>query len=303
MSFASEVKNELCTKGFGKNCCMRSELAAFILFTAHVDGDTIKIVTENPSVARRVFSLFKRVVGVNASVVIKKHAAAHSLSMYHVTVQRDGFRILRNIGVMQEMGGMANYRIDNQMLRNECCMRAFVRGVFLSCGSMVDPEKGYHLEFVTHRRRLSNDMVALLNEFEIESKVVVRKSNYVIYLKNSEFISDVLNICGATNALMELENIRILKEMKNNVNRMVNCETANVSKVVNAAVRQTEAIQKIADTITLEDLPDGLRELAYLRLENPEASLGELGAMLDPAISKSGVNHRLRKLIQIAQEL
>lgn len=300
MSFAADVKNELCGRAFGTLCCMRAELEAFVLFAAHIEQDSMKIITEHPSVARRIFSLCKKVYGLNATVRIKPHSATQTQSMYHVLLESGTIGILKDLGIQKD--AVQDFRINNQTLQNECCMKAFMRGAFLSCGSINDPEKNYHLEFVTHRRRLSGDLVALLCEFDMEARVTIRKSNYVVYLKSSEPISDVLNLCGAHHALMEMENIRILKEMKNNVNRMVNCETANVGKVVSAAGRQLDAIRQITEHMPLSNLPPQLAELAQLRLENPEASLEELGRMTDPPISKSGVNHRFRKLLSMAKE-
>ncbi len=196
-----------------------------------------------------------------------------------------------------------NRTIDVRLIKKRCCKRAYIRGAFLGGGSVSDPEKIYHLEIVTHSDSYANSLCSLINEFGLNAKTIERKNNYVVYLKEGEHIVNLLNIIGAHSALLDLENIRIYKDMRNNINRIVNCETANLSKTINAAVRQIENIRYIEDSYGLSNLSPSLREVAELRLNNPDASLRELGEMLNPPIGKSGVNHRLRKLDKIAEEL
>ena len=183
------------------------------------------------------------------------------------------------------------------------CIRAFLRGAFLGGGSISDPEKNYHMEFVTNNEDFANSLKDLINSLGFNSKIVSRKNNYVVYLKESEQISDLLSIIGAHNALLSLQNTKIVKEMRNNVNRIVNCETANLSKTVNAAVRQVENIRFIQETIGISSLPENLQEIARIREEYEDMTLKELGEMLNPPIGKSGVNHRLRKIEEIANKL
>ena len=196
-----------------------------------------------------------------------------------------------------------DYSIPKNIVKNEECKRAYIKGAFLGGGSISNPEKTYHLEFVTHDDEYAEDLSKLINQYGLNSKVIQRKSSFVIYLKEGEQIVDLLNIIGAHSSLLELENVRIMKEMRNNVNRLVNCETANLSKTVNAAVRQVESIKLIQNELGLARLPKNLREIAELRLSYPDESLKELGEMLNPPVGKSGVNHRLRRIEKIAEEL
>ena len=192
------------------------------------------------------------------------------------------------------------YGIKSSLVDTDETKKAYIRGAFLGGGSISNPEKTYHLEFVTHDLDYAQELSALINSFGLTSKVIQRKNSFIIYLKEGEQIVDLLNIIGAHNSLLELENIRIMKEMRNNVNRLVNCETANLSKTVNAAVRQVESIKLIQKEIGLNRLPQNLREIAELRLNHPDESLKELGEMLNPPIGKSGLNHPHRRIEMIA---
>jgi len=189
------------------------------------------------------------------------------------------------------------------LVQNLCCKRAFIRGAFLASGSISAPEKGYHFEIVCNTAEKAQRLCDMIGSFGIEAKVTLRKKNYIVYIKEGSQIVDILNVMEAHVALMNFENIRILKEMRNSVNRQVNCETANINKTVNAAVKQIEDIRYIERVKGFESLRDNLAEIAGLRLQYPEATLKELGMMLNPQVGKSGVNHRLRKLSVIADEL
>lgn len=193
--------------------------------------------------------------------------------------------------------------VQNVVIQQSCCRRAFIRGAFLSSGSISDPEKFYHFEIVCATEEKAEQLKNIIATFGLEAKIVKRKRYYVVYIKEGNQIVDILNVMEAPVTLMELENIRILKDMRNSVNRQVNCETANINKTVSAAVKQIEDIEYIKDTIGLDNLPDNLREIARERLERPEATLKELGEALDPPVGKSGVNHRLRKLCDLAGRL
>ena len=184
-----------------------------------------------------------------------------------------------------------------------CCRRAYIRGAFLAAGSVNDPKKNYHLEFVLAERETAEQLQGLINSFRLEAKVVERKEHFVVYLKEGEQIVDLLNVMEAPVALMDLENVRIVKEMRNDINRKVNCETANLNKVVGAAVKQLEDIAYIEETIGLSSLSEQLEEVARLRLKYPDTSLKELGSYLAAPVGKSGVNHRLRKISNIAETL
>ncbi len=193
--------------------------------------------------------------------------------------------------------------VNGLLVQNSCCRRAFLRGAFLSAGSMSDPEKSYHFEVVCTGEEKARQLMEMMNSFGMDAKVVMRKKNHVVYLKEGAQIVDMLNIMEAHVSLLNLENVRIMKEMRNSVNRQVNCETANINKTVSAAVKQLEDINYIKNTKGLESLPENLREIALVRLEYPQAPLKELGAYLEPAVGKSGVYHRLRRLCEIAEEI
>ena len=193
--------------------------------------------------------------------------------------------------------------VHNVIVQNTCCRRAFIRGAFLAAGSISDPEKFYHFEITCASMGKAKQLQGLMASFGIDARIVLRKRYFVVYVKEGSQIVDLLNIMEAPVALMELENIRIVKEMRNTVNRKVNCETANINKTVSAAVKQMEDIRYICDTVGLESLPDNLKEMAKMRLERPEATLKELGEALEPPVGKSGVNHRLRKLSMMAQDI
>ena len=193
--------------------------------------------------------------------------------------------------------------IDRVLVSKSCCKQAFIRGAFIARGSVTNPERGYHFEIACDNIELALLLIDIIKDFEVEAKLIERKKAYVVYIKDGSMIVDLLNVMGAHESLMDMENVRILKDVRNRVNRKVNCETANLNKTVNAAVKQIEDIQYIEKTKGLKYLPDGLRQIAEIRLEEPEMSLNDLGQKLTPPLGKSGVNHRLRKISEIAGEL
>ena len=193
--------------------------------------------------------------------------------------------------------------VRNAMTQSVCCKRAYIRGAFLAAGSVSDPSKSYHFEIVCDKEEQAEHLKDMINSFGMDAKIVKRKKMYVVYLKEGSQIVDILNVMEAHVSLMELENVRIMKEMRNSVNRKVNCETANINKTVSAAVRQLEDIAYIRDTLGFDKLPEGLKDVALTRLENPEVALKELGGLLEHPVGKSGVNHRLRRLSEIADKL
>ena len=222
-----------------------------------------------------------------------------------VTHHEDAMRVLQAVKLIDPYGEIEeNLSLaQNVVLMQNCCKRAFIRGAFLAAGSISDPEKFYHFEIACATEAKAKQIQGLILSMGIEAKIVLRKKYFVVYIKEGNLIVDILNVMEAPVALMELENIRILKEMRGSVNRQVNCETANINKTVSAAVKQMEDIIYIRDTAGFDSLPDNLREIAELRLARPEATLKELGEALDPPVGKSGVNHRLRKLGNMAELL
>jgi DNA-binding protein WhiA len=314
LSFSSSIKNELCRLEISGNCCLLSELAAalrvcgLVKFTNNQQVN-IKLVTENAAFARRVFIYLKKTFKAYPKVMIKKGKKLKKHASYNVVVtdsEKASF-ILDAVGISYNFESgrkQLDYSFDiENILKNICCKKAYLRGAFLSGGSISDPEKAYHLEIVCRDMDVTDGLNKVMEGYKLNAKTIKRKGNYVTYLKEGESIADFLNIIGAHRALMKFENIRILKDMRNNVNRMVNCETANLEKTVNASIRQIENIQFIMNTIGFGSLPENLREIAEKRMEYRDASLKELGEMLNPPLGKSGVNHRLRRLDSIADNV
>lgn len=311
MSFSAKVKGEICryTEVSKEEALAQLSAIMKVSGTLAFSGRQIsfKITTENPASARFIFTLLKDHFDIHSKLMVKKGNSLKKNNIYMVLITEDmGIKdLLKKTGILREIDGIMSldYSIDKDLISTDETCRAYIRGAFLGGASISNPEKTYHLEFVTHSLEYAEDLSKLINKFGLNSKVIQRKNSYIVYLKEGEQIVDLLNIIGAHSALLELENIRIMKEMRNNVNRLVNCETANLSKTVNAAVRQVESIRLIEREIGLQRLPKNLREIAELRLNYPDESLKELGEMLDPVVGKSGVNHRLRKIEKIADEL
>ncbi|SFU29272.1 hypothetical protein SAMN04487886_100319 [Clostridium sp. DSM 8431] len=311
MSFSAKVKGEIARYSELTKSEALAQISAIMKVSGTIgfsgSGLSFKITTENPSSARLIFTLLKIHFDIHSRLMVKRSNSLKKNNIYMVVINEEmGVRrLLQETGILTEVDGVMslNYRIQEEMIKTDEEKRAYIRGAFLGGGSISNPEKTYHLEFVTHSEEYAIDLCKLINTFRLNSKVIQRKNSFIIYIKEGEQIVDLLNIIGAHSCLLELENIRIMKEMRNNVNRLVNCETANLSKTVNAAVRQVESIKLIQREIGLKRLPKNLREVAELRLNYPDESLKDLGEMLDPPVGKSGVNHRLRKIEKIAEEL
>ena len=285
MSFSSDVKKELLGQVPRSRHCQLAELAGIINMDGAIDKDTgcLVLESENELVIHKYEVLMKKAFSVDAGSPL---------------TQGDTKRIMSALKLEKP-----GYAADGLILMQTCCKRAYLRGVFMAAGSISNPQKSYHFEIVCKSSSQAEQIQEILKGFDTDAKIVGRKSHYVVYLKEGSNIVDCLNVMEAYVSLMNLENVRILKEMRNSVNRKVNCETANIKKTVNAAVTQIEDIELIRDKTGLEKLPDVLKETARLRLEYPEATLKELGGYFDPPVGKSGVNHRLKKLSAIAEEL
>lgn len=286
MSFSGEVKEELARHISNARHCQIAELAAIMHFCGQYGQDergsfTIGFQTENEAVVRKGFTLLKKTFNIEIG-----------LSLENSEMQE----FLQKIGNFEEP-------VNGMLIKNSCCKRAFLRGAFLGVGSISDPQKGYHLEFACTDEEKAKQLQEVMGFFDIESKIISRKKYYVVYLKEGACIVDLLNVCEAPVSLMRLENLRILKEMRNSVNRRVNCETANIAKTVNAASRQMDDIEYLEVHYGFQNLPESLQQMAEIRLEHPDMSLKELGECFDPPIGKSGVNHRLRKLSELADKL
>lgn len=292
MSFSSEIKDEL-VKNYAKaRHCDLAELSALVrmsgsggYFEEKRGTCILHFHTENLSVARKCFTLIEKTFNIGTDILIRRNPATG------------------NVGYFLRCEGIELLAAKNALVQSSCCKRAYIRGAFIASGSMSDPGKSYHLEIVCSTEMRAVFVRDMINSFGLDAKIVQRKKTYVVYLKEGSQIVDVLNIMEAHNALMALENVRIMKEMRNSVNRQVNCETANINKTVSAAVKQIEDITYIRDTIGLDNLPEGLKDVALTRLAHPEAALKELGGLLEVPVGKSGVNHRLRKLSEMAEKL
>jgi len=308
MSFSKNVKEELSLQINDARHCRIAELAAILTYGGQLIQKHsyiyLKLQTENPLVARKYFTLIKKTFNISMDISIKGNQSIKDNKTYILIIKNQD--IARNImkATKQNVCYTSDGRIGNpgqMVLQNNCCKRAFIRGAFLICGSMSNPKKAYHLEFVTDDPLKAERLQEVICAFSIDAKIILRKKYHVVYIKEGSGIVDLLNVMEAHVSLMDLENVRILKEMRNQVNRQVNCEAANINKTVEAASKQTEDIIYIRDYVGFGNLNEGLRDIAKLRVENPEASLKELGTMLLPPIGKSGVNHRLRKLSTIAE--
>lgn len=312
MSFSSDIKEEMSRAiPSAKHCCIAELTSIFGLCGRIVYTENgrlyIKIHTENLAVARKYFTLLQKSFNIESDVSVKRNLHLKNSRIYTVIVtdEAQSQKLLQAMKYMSASGEILEDDINHtqMLLQSICCKRAFLRGAFLSAGSMSDPEKAYHFEINCPDENKAVLLQQLMHFFDVDAKVIFRKNHYVTYVKDGAQIVDLLNIMGAPTALMALENIRIAKEIRNSVNRQVNCEMANINKTVSAAAKQVEDILLIKNTIGFGQLTDGLREIAELRIENPEVSLQELGKMLNTPVGKSGVNHRLRKLSQIASEL
>ncbi|MDE6960563.1 MAG: DNA-binding protein WhiA [Lachnospiraceae bacterium] len=309
MSFSQEIKEELSRPASGGRHCRLAETAAIlslcgkIIFTEN-DRCCVKIQTENLPVARKYFTLLRKAFNIKAEVSVRKNKEVRSYSVM-VRKDREARRLLKETYLLDSDGNIQECMplIHNRLLKQNCCRRAFIRGAFLAAGSVSDPEKSYHFELVSVSKEKAVQLQQILLLFQIDARIVLRKRHYVVYVKEGSQIVALLGLMGAHVSLMQLENVRIVKEMRNSVNRKVNCETANLNKTVSAAVRQVEDIRYIESRVGLYQLADSLEETARLRLEHPDASLKELGDMMSPKVGKSGVNHRLRKLSLMAEQL
>ena len=297
MSFSAETKNELARVISNDDYCNMTELAAIVRLAGSIQIAGYRKLN---------LKILKQNFGINTTISVNKNQMLKRNNSYVliVTSEMGSENLLRELGILEPGDGFYTVnKVPENLLQNEECIRSFIRGAFIGGGSISDPGKNYHMEFVTNNEDFAKSLKDLINKLGFNCKVVSRKNNFVVYLKESEQISDLLSIIGAHNALLSLQNTKIVKAMRNNVNRIVNCETANLSKTVNASVRQIENIKLIQDTIGISSLPENLQEIARIRLECEDMTLKELGEMLEHPIGKSGVNHRLRKIEEIANDL
>lgn len=306
MSFAARTKKELTLLDV-KPCCKRAELAAMMRMNGTVlivnKRFALDVSTENAAIARRMYTLLKELFGVHAELLVRKKMRLKKNNIYMMRIPFQAEQILQELGLVNpNMTFVAG--IAEDLVKKACCKRSYLRGSFMAGGSVNDPEgSSYHLEISSADLEHSEALLEHINQFGLNAKLIDRKKSYVVYLKEVEKIIEFLNIIGAHQALLRFEDVRIVKGMRNQVNRLVNCETANLNKTIEASVRQIENIKLLQNEIGLVNLPPKLREVAELRLQYPDINLKELGDMLSGQVSKSGVNHRLRKLDEMADRL
>lgn len=328
MSFSAKVKEEIAKHYSKSRHCQIAELLALVLATGEVElqdgGARLVFHLENELAGDKLIRLSEQIfdnkmpfIRQNKYIVLDQPDMTErllqtvKLSDYVEYLEEDWLdeEELSLIGeddityVSMHGVSLQNCQFPGQVIQKDCCKKAFIRGMFLASGSVNDPQKAYHFEIVVRSRELAEAVQKAINSFSLEARIVKRKKYYVVYLKEGSMIVDILNICEAYVSLMDMENVRILKDMRNDINRRVNCETANIKKTVNAARRQIEDIEYIERTKGLKYINASLRQIAQARLQEPDANLAELGQMLNPPVSKSGVNHRLRKISSIAQAL
>lgn len=300
MSFSNDVKNELSRIETNDACCDKAELLGLLRMSGAIiiRGSNVGIhfSTENAALARRVLQLLKSNYQVQTEVVITRSRRLKKNNRYQVRVI-PAPQVSKALTELQLLSVESD--LKNPLLNNHCCKRTFLRGAFLGGGSISRPSSDYHLEMVTGNEDFAHSIIKVMHSFSLKAKLTDRKNDFIVYLKDGESITKFLSVIGAHNSMMDFENVRIVKEMRNNVNRVVNCETANLNKVVKAAVRQINCIKYIEQHMGLNQLPQALQDTARLRLEYPDASLNEL-VEYSGGIGKSGINHRLKKLQEMA---
>lgn len=307
MSFASEIKKELINIEADK-CCYQAELAAIIRMNAELSigkhSLTLDVQTENVAIARRIYILIKETYNYKIEILVRKNMRLKKNNIYIVRLKEKVTELLSNLYLKTEEEYITQ-KIHPKSIELNCCKRAYLRGAFLARGSINNPEtSSYHLEIFNFDETHSQELLELVNYFGLNAREIKRRNGYIVYLKEAEKITELLNIIGAHNALFKFEDVRIVRDMRNSVNRLVNCETANMNKTISASVKQVENIKFIKEQLGLDSLPDRLKELAETRLEHPEVSLKEIGELVPGAtLSKSGVNHRFKRIEKLADEL
>ena len=299
MSFSFDTKNELCRLPVQRLCCARAEAYGILLYCNTFHASEVRIVTENPNFAARLPRLFQR--AFNLRFDRQPEEGAEGKLIFQITDGKKLDHIVNLLGYDPRQNPVLH--INFGMVEEECCRAAFLRGVFFAGGSITDPLKRYHLELTTSHLQVSRELEVLLRECGYPPKSVTRNGSFVTYFKQSDQIEDFLTLIGAPVDAMNVISAKMEKDLRNSVNRRLNCDSANLDKAVEAAMEQLEAIRKLAAAELLEKQPDKLQQTAALRLAYPELTLSELAAEFDPPVTKSCLNHRLRKLVELAKHL
>jgi len=308
MSFATDVRSELARVLPERQCCQKAELAALLSLRTKLESGaggsrTLRTTAESAATARKIYSLLKETYGLSSTVSVLEKKRFKKSRHYGVEVvlqPGEGQELLDDLGLTDAAPRKA---IRPALVNKNCCKRAYLRGIFINRGFINRPEGAYHLELVFSDARLPVEVQKLMHRLGLDAKISERKNSLLIYLKESEKIVDFLRLVEASHALLAFENVRIVKSMRNQVNRQVNCETANLAKTVDASVRQVEMIERLLAKVGLKGLPPSLRELALLRIEYPDSTFKEMGMLLDPPLTKSGVAYRMKKLENLAADL
>lgn len=308
MSFSSEIKDEVAKIKVDDYKIILSELAGITPMCGILNFKNNKIsmeyITENAPVARRIFTFLRRSFGFDVEVKnVRSTQLKKNVFIIYIS-QDESCRLL--LDELKYIKGASVFMINyapTDLIKTSNEKKAYIRGAFMGSGSITDPKKGYHLEFVSENESNAYFLRDTINEFGLKSKVIMRKEKYIIYIKDSEQISDFLSLIGAYNSVLNYENVRVIKEMRNNVNRIVNCETANLNKTVKSSYDQVEDIKLIEREIGIENLDEDLKSIAKIRLENRSMSLNDIANSLEPKLSKSTVNYRFKKLRRIANKL
>ncbi len=313
MSFSSSIKKDLSALVSESENGKRAELSGIIGSSAKITVDdknrmTLLLTTENPAVAGKIFKYIKKLYGITPKINIVRTKKFKDHRAYHLSVEAPESvqKILKDTRILKrnDQGQVffAN-EVPKLFSSKQAFIKSYLRGVFLGCGSITNPEKNYHLELVSRQKNYLASVRELFAHYDIKGNLIKRKSSYVLYIKESESITGFLGVIGAHKALLEIENIKIVKEMRSDVNRQVNCETANMNKTAAAAFEQLDNIRYIKERIGLQKLSKNLQQMAEVRLNYPDLTIRELGEKMDPPVGKSGVYHRLKKLNEMAEDL
>lgn len=307
-SFASDVKKEL-TQLQVHHEHAKTELTALVQMNGslslHQHEFVLNVQTENPAIARRIYSLLQQTYKVESSLLVRRKMKLKKNNQYIVRLNRDTTKIMQSLGILEADGFTLHTKVNHRIVDENQRVRSYLRGAFLAGGSVNSPDTSrYHLEIYSLYEDHNQDIIKMMNQYGLNARSTKRRSGYIAYIKEAEKIADFLQVIGATNAMLKFEDVRIVRDMRNSVNRLVNCETANLNKTIDAAAKQIETIEYLRDTVGLDQIPDKLREIALARLAYPDITLKELGEKIPGGpISKSGINHRLRKLTQLAEQL
>lgn len=308
MSFTAEVKDELSRIESRRQCCLKAELAALVRIegTLHIAGGQryrLEVATETAPVARKAIKLLHNLYDLKTELTVRR-SVLHKTNNYLITVPSQPRlpQALNELGILDDSLGLTS-GILPRVVKRDCCAISYLRGAFLGGGFVADPHGDFHFELTAESEQIAEDLARLMQRFEVPAKVTQRRGLFTVYLKGAEPIITFLALVGAHRALLRTEDVRVVKSMRNDVNRLVNAETANLERASEAAVSQIEAIRRLDSVVGIDNLPPALRELARLRLENPDVSLRELGELADPPLSKSAVYHRVRRIEELAEEI